>query len=95
MEGRAVIYVHCYCPTARPPLSRYYLSLLINPSSSRPIWLLQLSHHDDALIDTEACLLLQPGSFKALHTRACIRLHNEQYNTPSRTFWLPSSKPSL
>ncbi|KAH9963496.1 hypothetical protein BGW80DRAFT_1448248 [Lactifluus volemus] len=34
--------------------------LLINPSSSRQIWLLQLSRHDDALIDTEACLLLQP-----------------------------------
>jgi DnaJ homolog subfamily C member 7 len=29
MKGRAVICVHCYCPTAPPPSSRYYLSLLI------------------------------------------------------------------
>ncbi|KAH9960960.1 hypothetical protein BGW80DRAFT_1360837 [Lactifluus volemus] len=26
MRGRAVIYVHCYCPTAPPPSSRYYFS---------------------------------------------------------------------
>jgi hypothetical protein len=40
---------------------------------------LQLSRHDDALVDTEASLVLQPGSFKALRTRARIRLHKEQY----------------
>ena len=41
---------------------------------------MQLSRYDDALVDTEASLLLQPGSFKALRTRARIRLHNEQYD---------------
>jgi len=40
----------------------------------------QLSRHDDALVDTEASLVLQPGSFKALRTRARIRLHKEQYD---------------
>jgi DnaJ family protein C protein 7 len=40
----------------------------------------QLTRHDDALIDTEASILLQPGSFKALRTRARIRLHKEQYD---------------
>lgn len=39
----------------------------------------QLSRHDDALVDTEASLVLQPGSFKALRTRARIRLHKEEY----------------
>ena len=41
---------------------------------------MQLSRYDDALVDTEASLLLQPGSFKALRTRARIRMHNEQYD---------------
>ena len=41
---------------------------------------MQLSRYDDALVDTEASLLLQPGSFKALRTRARIELHNEQYD---------------
>ena len=41
---------------------------------------MQLSRYDDALVDTEASLFLQPGSFKALRTRARIRLHNEQYD---------------
>lgn len=41
---------------------------------------MQLSRYDDALVDTDASLLLQPGSFKALRTRARIRLHNEQYD---------------
>jgi DnaJ family protein C protein 7 len=40
---------------------------------------MQLSRYDDALVDTDASLLLQPGSFKALRTRARIRLHKEQY----------------
>jgi DnaJ family protein C protein 7 len=42
--------------------------------------LTQLTRHDDALIDTEASLVIQPGSFKALRTRARIRLHKEQYD---------------
>ena len=41
---------------------------------------MQLSRYDDALVDTDASLLLQPGSVKALRTRARIRLHNEQYD---------------
>jgi tetratricopeptide (TPR) repeat protein len=40
----------------------------------------QLTRHDDALLDTEASLVIQPGSFKALRTRARIRLHKEQYD---------------
>jgi len=40
----------------------------------------QLSRHDDALVDTEASLVLQPGSFKAIRTRARIRLHKEEYD---------------
>ena len=40
----------------------------------------QLSRHDDALVDTEASLVLQPSSFRALRTRARIRLHKEQYD---------------
>ncbi|KAI0290620.1 hypothetical protein BC826DRAFT_1026366 [Russula brevipes] len=47
--------------------------------SNRATTLVKLSRHDDALVDTEASLVLQPGSFKALRTRARIRLHNEQY----------------
>ena len=52
------------------------------PASSytRSDWTMQLSRYDDALVDTEASLLLQPGSFKALRTRARIRMHNEQYD---------------
>lgn len=49
------------------------LSLLTNP-------LTQLTRHDDALVDTEASLIIQPGSFKALRTRARIRLHKELYD---------------
>ncbi|KAH9973386.1 hypothetical protein BJV74DRAFT_968159 [Russula compacta] len=48
--------------------------------SNRATTLVKLSRHDDALVDTEASLVLQPGSFKALRTRARIRLHNEQYD---------------
>ncbi len=40
----------------------------------------QLSRHDDALVDTEASLVLRPSSFKALRARARIRLHKEQYD---------------
>ncbi|KAH9057438.1 hypothetical protein EDB87DRAFT_1751756 [Lactarius vividus] len=48
--------------------------------SNRATTLVKLSRYDDALLDTEASLVLQPGSFKALRTRARIRLHNEQYD---------------
>ncbi|KAH9074925.1 hypothetical protein EDB83DRAFT_2515802 [Lactarius deliciosus] len=48
--------------------------------SNRATTLVKLSRYDDALVDTEASLVLQPGSFKALRTRARIRLHNEQYD---------------
>ncbi|KAI9509137.1 hypothetical protein F5148DRAFT_1275432 [Russula earlei] len=48
--------------------------------SNRATTLVKLSRHDDALVDTEASLVLQPGSFKALRTRARIRLHKEQYD---------------
>lgn len=48
--------------------------------SNRATTLVKLSRYDDALVDTEASLLLQPGSFKALRTRARIQLHNEQYD---------------
>jgi len=47
--------------------------------SNRATTLVKLSRYDDALVDTDASLLLQPGSFKALRTRARIRLHNDQY----------------
>jgi DnaJ family protein C protein 7 len=57
-------------PSARPFI---HLSLLTNPIT-------QLTRHDDALIDTEASLVLQPGSFKATRTRARIWLHKEQYD---------------
>jgi tetratricopeptide (TPR) repeat protein len=50
------------------------------PLSPRTDLHAQLTRHDDALVDTEASLVLQPGSFKALRTRARIRLHNEQYD---------------
>jgi tetratricopeptide (TPR) repeat protein len=80
MRGWAVVCVHCYYPTVPLPSSRYCLSFLITSLVHIcPIRLPQLSRHDDALVDTEACLLLQPGWFKALRTRARIRLHKEQY----------------
>jgi len=47
--------------------------------SNRATTLVKLSRHDDALVDTEASLVLQPGSFKAMRTRARIRLHKEEY----------------
>jgi DnaJ homolog subfamily C member 7 len=53
--------------------SPLHMFLSLNP-------LTQLTRHDDALIDTEASLVIQPGSFKALRTRARIRLHKEQYD---------------
>lgn len=48
--------------------------------SNRATTLVKLTRHDDALIDTEASLVLQPGSFKALRTRARIQLHKEKYD---------------
>jgi len=56
------------------------LSLFPNRTEPNPHTHTQLTRHDDALIDTEASLVLQPGSFKALRTRARIRLHKEQYD---------------
>jgi DnaJ family protein C protein 7 len=63
-------HIVSFIPSARPFI-RFFL--LTNP-------LTQLTRHDDALIDTEASLVLQPGSFKALRTRARIWLHKEQYD---------------
>jgi len=82
-KERAVSCARCYCPIAPPPSSKYVTTsflfpLLAHHASTNP--LTQLTRHDDALVDTEASLLLQPGSFKALRTRARIRLHKEQYD---------------
>jgi DnaJ-like protein len=54
--------------------------LLTDPRTHTHAHNTQLTRHDDALIDTEASLILQPGSFKALRTRARIRLHKEEYD---------------
>ncbi|KAJ7027927.1 hypothetical protein C8F04DRAFT_964716 [Mycena alexandri] len=48
--------------------------------SNRATALLKLNRHEDALIDTDASLVLTPTSFKALRTRARIHLHLEQYD---------------
>ncbi|KAJ7355631.1 protein prenylyltransferase [Mycena albidolilacea] len=48
--------------------------------SNRATALLKLDRHDDALLDTDASLLLTPTSFKALRTRARIHLHLEHYD---------------
>ncbi|KAI0047396.1 protein prenylyltransferase, partial [Auriscalpium vulgare] len=48
--------------------------------SNRATTLVKLSRHEDALVDTEAALKLQPGSYKALRTRARIHLHLEKYD---------------
>ncbi|KAJ7777277.1 hypothetical protein B0H16DRAFT_1302037 [Mycena metata] len=47
--------------------------------SNRATALLKLNRHEDALVDTDASLVLTPTSFKALRTRARIHLHLEQY----------------
>jgi DnaJ family protein C protein 7 len=45
--------------------------------SNRATTLFKLQRYEDALSDTEASLLLSPNSFKALRTRARIKLHLE------------------
>lgn len=52
------------------------ISTLLNFSNR----LLQLARHNEALLDTDASLLLFPTSFKALRTRARINLHLEKYD---------------
>ncbi|KAI0262305.1 hypothetical protein BC834DRAFT_1043479 [Gloeopeniophorella convolvens] len=54
--------------------------------SNRATTLVKLARHDDALVDTEASLALQPGSFKALRTRARIHLHTEAYDSSIADF---------
>lgn len=46
----------------------------------------QLSKYDEALIDTEASLTLQPSAFKALRTRARINMHLEKYDNAVADF---------
>ena len=90
---RADSCARCYCQIAPPPSSKYVATSVLSLSCS-PFHMflslnqttLQLTRHDDALIDTEASLVLQPGSFKALRTRARIRLHKEQYDNAIADF---------
>lgn len=42
--------------------------------------MVQLNRHEDALVDTNASLELQPNSYKALRTRARIHLHLEHFD---------------
>lgn len=48
--------------------------------SNRATTLLKLERHEEALVDTDASLVLLPTSFKALRTRARINLHLEKYD---------------
>ncbi|KAF9554548.1 protein prenylyltransferase [Agrocybe pediades] len=48
--------------------------------SNRATTLLKLERYEDALVDTDASLVLSPNSFKALRTRARIELHLEKYD---------------
>ncbi|KAF9809201.1 hypothetical protein IEO21_07501 [Rhodonia placenta] len=54
--------------------------------SNRATTLVKLERHQDALADTEESLQLNPGSFKALRTRARIHLHLEKYDTAIADF---------
>ena len=54
--------------------------------SNRATTLVKLGRHDDALADTEASLVLNPTSFKALRTRARIQLHLENYDAAVADF---------
>ena len=87
-KERAASCARRCCLTVLPPWSKYvatpsYSSSSLPsylPPSHKPYTCPQLSRHDDALVDTEASLVLQPGSFKAIRTRARIRLHKEEYD---------------
>ena len=73
LSSKYVVLAILFSPSAR---ARHQTDLFIrHPLDPHT----QLTRHDDALVDTEASLVLQPGSFKALRTRARIRLHKEQY----------------
>ena len=48
--------------------------------SNRATTLLKLERHEEALVDTDASLVLFPTSFKALRTRARINFHLEKYD---------------
>jgi DnaJ family protein C protein 7 len=48
--------------------------------SNRATTLLKLERYDDALSDTDASLVLAASSFKALRTRARIKLHLEEFD---------------
>lgn len=54
--------------------------------SNRATTLLKLDRHEEALLDTNACLALFPTSFKALRTRARIYLHIEKYDNAIAAF---------
>ncbi|KAI0923347.1 hypothetical protein AcW1_006333 [Taiwanofungus camphoratus] len=54
--------------------------------SNRATTLVKLGRYEDALADTEASLLLNPASFKALRTRARINLHLEKYDSAVADF---------
>ncbi|KAI0758959.1 protein prenylyltransferase [Fomes fomentarius] len=54
--------------------------------SNRATTLVKLGRYEDALADTEASLLLNPTSFKALRTRARIHLHMENYDASIADF---------
>ncbi|THH14585.1 hypothetical protein EUX98_g9592 [Antrodiella citrinella] len=54
--------------------------------SNRATTLVKLSRHEDALVDTDASLALNPHSFKALRTRARIHLHLEKYDNAVADF---------
>lgn len=54
--------------------------------SNRATTYVKLERYEDALADTEASLLLNPSSFKALRTRARINLHLEQFDAAIADF---------
>ena len=54
--------------------------------SNRATTLLKLERYQDALSDTEVSLALFPKSFKALRTRARIRLHLEEFDASIADF---------
>ncbi|KAI8990397.1 hypothetical protein BD414DRAFT_299017 [Trametes punicea] len=54
--------------------------------SNRATTLVKLERWDDALADTEASLLLNPTSFKAIRTRARIFLHMEKFDAAIADF---------
>ncbi|KAG6848255.1 hypothetical protein H0H93_001897 [Arthromyces matolae] len=54
--------------------------------SNRATTLLKLERHEEALVDTDASLILAPHSFKALRTRARLNLHLEKYDASTADF---------